>query len=161
MRTVFCGAVVVLALLAYGTGRAEGLPAGPGREAVEAVCTGCHGANLIERSAGYTHGQWDDLIAAMVDLTSDPETKARIVGYLAEQFPPGDSRAATRTESELAVDYEEWVVPTLGQRARDPSRHRMARSGGSVSGQTSSAGWTRIRTRCRSLRFPPARRRTR
>lgn len=120
MRTVLCGAAISAVILTSGTGTAEGLPAGTAQDSVEAICTGCHGTNLIERSRGYTHEQWDDLTAAMVDLSGDPETKAQIVGYLAEHFPPGDNRAATPTESALAVDYEEWAVPTLGQRARDP-----------------------------------------
>jgi virginiamycin B lyase len=69
MRRVFCGAAIFVAILTDGSGAAEGLPAGAERDTVEAICTGCHGTNVIERSTGYTHEQWSDLIAAMVDLS--------------------------------------------------------------------------------------------
>lgn len=34
------------------------LPDGEGREAVESVCSACHGVNLIERSSGYSAEHW-------------------------------------------------------------------------------------------------------
>ena len=71
------------------------LPDGPGRDAVEGVCTACHATTLIERSAGYTRAHWDALIATMVDLSGDPETRMAVLDYLAQAFPPGDTRAAT------------------------------------------------------------------
>lgn len=96
------------------------LPEGEGRETVEAVCAACHGVNLIERSSGYTHEEWDFLISTMIDLSDAPERQDEILGYLAEHFPPSDNRAATPADGPLSVQFEEWKVPTLGQRSRDP-----------------------------------------
>jgi len=96
------------------------LPDGDGRETVEGVCAACHGVNLIERSSGYTQDDWQFLIATMIDLSGDPEMQMEILEYLAENFPPGGNRAATPVDGSLTIRFEEWKVPTLGQRARDP-----------------------------------------
>jgi len=96
------------------------LPDGDGRDTVEAVCAACHGVNLITRSSGYSRDDWRFLAATMIDLSGDPGTEARVLDYLAESFPPGDNRAATPAPGPLTLRFEEWQVPTLGQRARDP-----------------------------------------
>jgi virginiamycin B lyase len=96
------------------------LPDGDGRETVEAVCAACHGVNLIERSSGYTRDDWQFLASTMIDLSGDPAMEAEILDYLAENFPPGDNRAATPVDGPLTIRFEEWKVPTLGQRSRDP-----------------------------------------
>ena len=44
------------------------LPAGDGREQVQAMCTSCHGLNLIANSWGYTKDGWEDRIATMAKL---------------------------------------------------------------------------------------------
>jgi virginiamycin B lyase len=43
-----------------------------------------------------------------------------VLDYLAAAFPPEDNRAAVPVEGPLSLRFEEWQVPTLGQRARDP-----------------------------------------
>ncbi|MCC5988293.1 MAG: hypothetical protein JJT95_11470 [Pararhodobacter sp.] len=96
------------------------LPDGEGRDTVEAVCASCHGVHLIERSSGYTHDEWQFLSATMIDLSGDPAMQSEIIDYLAEHFPPGDNRAATPADGPLSIHFEEWKVPTLGQRSRDP-----------------------------------------
>jgi len=99
---------------------AQSLPDGEGRELVEAVCSGCHATSLIRRSTGYSRAHWDQLTSAMIDLSGDAETQDRILDYLASTFPPGDNRAAVPAPGPLALSFEEWLVPTPGQRARDP-----------------------------------------
>ncbi|WP_212751883.1 virginiamycin B lyase family protein [Roseovarius arcticus] len=96
------------------------LPDGEGREAVEAICAACHQVNLIERSSGYSYDDWRFLTSTMIDLSDDPAMEAEILDYLAENFPPGEGRAATPASGPLTIRFEEWKVPTLGQRARDP-----------------------------------------
>ena len=100
--------------------QAQSLPAGAGKELVEAVCTGCHQANQITRSSGYSRAGWRELAGTMVDLSGSPEERDRITEYLATHFPPHDGRAPKLIPGEAEVAFQEWVVPTLGQRSRDP-----------------------------------------
>jgi virginiamycin B lyase len=86
---------------------------------VEGTCSGCHGMNLIENSLGYDKAGWEALIATMIDLEGTPELDA-ISGYLAENYPERDHRAPTQVDGDHAIDFTEWVAPTLGQRSRDP-----------------------------------------
>ena len=96
------------------------LPDGAGKDMVEAFCTGCHQASQITRSSGYTLEGWDALTATMIDLSGSPETETAILDYLAAQFPPDDGRAPSLVDGDLEIGFTEWVVPTLGQRSRDP-----------------------------------------
>jgi len=99
---------------------AQDLPVGNGRELVETVCTACHRTNQITRSSGYTEAGWRELTGTMVDLSVSPEDRDRIVRYLARHFPPNDRRAPKLIPGAAKVAFTEWVVPTLGQRSRDP-----------------------------------------
>ena len=104
---------------AGGRGRGQvQLPDGAGKEAVDATCGGCHGLNMITGAAGYTQDGWRDLIATMVAL---PEAQAAtITQYLATHFPPKPGRAPVLVAGDVSVTFREWMVPTLGQRSRDP-----------------------------------------
>lgn len=96
------------------------LPDSDGKQQVEAACTGCHQTNQITRSSGYTREGWQALVATMIDLSGDAETQKTITGYLATHFPPNSRRAPKLIPGDVAVTFKEWVVPTLGQRSRDP-----------------------------------------
>ncbi len=96
------------------------LPDGPGKQLVESVCTACHRSNLITRSSGYTHAQWEELTATMIDLSGSPDQRREITRYLATHFPPSAGRAPNVVAGDAEVEFKEWTVPTLGQRARDP-----------------------------------------
>ena len=96
------------------------LPDGDGRAEIEAICTACHRTNLIERSSGYSDADWASLIGTMIDLSGDAALRGRITGYLAEHFPPNDRRTPVLVPGPVEIDIESWVVPTLGQRSRDP-----------------------------------------
>ncbi|MEE4360333.1 MAG: hypothetical protein V2I63_02285 [Pseudomonadales bacterium] len=106
--------------LVFASVQAAALPEGPGREQVEAVCTGCHETRLIENSSGYTEADWRALTATMIDLSGDEALRNRITGYLATHFPPNDRRTPTLVPGSAEIDIESWFVPTLGQRSRDP-----------------------------------------
>jgi len=95
------------------------LPDGAGKETVEAVCTACHQPNQIMRSSGYTQGDWEKLIATMIDLSDSPE-RDTITDYLAAHFPPSTRQQAKIVPGDAKVSFKEWTVPTLGQRSRDP-----------------------------------------
>ena len=94
------------------------LPDGEGRDSVNATCGGCHGLNVITGAAGYTQDGWRDLISTMIRLP-DPQ-QAAITGYLAAHFPPKPGREPKLIPGDVTVTFREWIVPTLGQRSRDP-----------------------------------------
>jgi virginiamycin B lyase len=94
------------------------LPDGDGRDTVNATCGACHGLNMITGAAGYTRDGWRDLISTMIRLP-DPQ-QASITQYLAAHFPPKPGRAPTLVPGDVTVTFREWIVPTLGQRSRDP-----------------------------------------
>jgi len=109
----------VLALFAFSPS-AHALPEGEGKVLVEAVCGTCHSPRLIERSSGYTREDWQALTATMIDLSRNREMEGQILDYLAGNFPPSGNRASTPVEGDLSIRFEQWQVPTLGQRSRDP-----------------------------------------
>jgi virginiamycin B lyase len=114
------GAALAVLLPAQAQSQGAGLPEGEGREVVEAVCTACHQTNQITRSSGYTAEHWRELAGTMIDLSGDPAQRDLIIGYLAAHFPPSDARAPNLVPGEAEIAFKEWVVPTLGQRSRDP-----------------------------------------
>ena len=101
-----------------GRGQVVQLPDGPGKELVTTSCTGCHRLNNIVGSAGYDQTGWRHLIQAMVALPEAQETT--IAQYLATNFPPRSWRAPKLVPGPVQVTFREWLVPTLGQRPRDP-----------------------------------------
>jgi len=100
-------------------GRAQAaLPAGDAKAFVEGVCTACHQTNLIIGSAGYDQAHWRSLIDTMIKL---PEVQAAsVTQYLATNFPATTSRQPELVPGDTRIRFQEWIVPTLGQRPRDP-----------------------------------------
>jgi virginiamycin B lyase len=99
--------------------QAPSLPEGDAKQTVTAVCTGCHQTSEIVRSSGYTHNGWKELTGTMIDLSASPE-RDRIIDYLATHFPPNSKRAPKLVPGDAQIAFKEWLVPTLGQRSRDP-----------------------------------------
>jgi len=96
------------------------LPDGTGKDAVEALCSTCHSVNRISQSSGYSRNDWLELTATMIDLSADPARRDAIADYLAANFPPSQHRAPNIVDGDTRIAFREWMVPTLGQRARDP-----------------------------------------
>lgn len=97
---------------------AAALPEGEGKAIVSTVCIACHGVDQITGSAGYTQQQWRDLFSNMITL---PGAQATTVSqYLATNFPPRPGREPVLVPGPVEISFQEWVVPTKGQRARDP-----------------------------------------
>ncbi|WP_252732154.1 Vgb family protein [Paraglaciecola arctica] len=90
-----------------------------GKQLLQQQCTLCHQLNKITGSSGYTLGQWQELISTMTDLSNHPEREL-LTTYLATYYPPNQNRQPTLRAASLSLDFKEWVVPTLGQRSRDP-----------------------------------------
>lgn len=110
--------LTIVLLLGTTSAAANTLPAGAGQQEVMALCSSCHDMRPIERSAGYSSADWRTLIRTMIELP--PEAEDRVASYLGEHFPPNDRRTPTLVPGPVEVDFETWVVPTLGQRSRDP-----------------------------------------
>jgi len=95
------------------------LPEGEGKQLVELACYNCHSAFNIARSAGYdSPDEWKHLFSTMVDI-SDAQADT-IAEYLTEHFPADPSRSPTLIPGDTEITIREWIVPTLGQRSRDP-----------------------------------------
>ncbi|MBY5926943.1 MULTISPECIES: hypothetical protein [unclassified Halomonas] len=115
----FCFSLWLLAVSSVALGAS--LPAEEGKEAVESQCSVCHPVSRISQSLGYHREGWLALMGTMVDLSGDPARRDAIASYLAEYFPPNERRAPTLVEGDTEITFIEWVVPTLGQRSRDPA----------------------------------------
>jgi virginiamycin B lyase len=105
---------------ALAQGQQPSLPEGPGKPLVEVICTGCHQTNMITQSSGYTRDGWKALTSTMIDLDRVPDDQAAILQYLTEHFPPNSRHPAKLVSGPQEVTFKEWVMPTLGQRTRDP-----------------------------------------
>ena len=110
-RTLEIALLIVAVSVVGQSGDAE-------REAVASACAGCHDLRPIERSAGYTADEWRELVRTMIELPRD--TEDRVTAYLGAHYPPNEARSPTLISGPVELDFETWVVPTLGQRARDP-----------------------------------------
>ncbi|MFX4228750.1 MAG: cytochrome C [Porticoccaceae bacterium] len=116
---IVCIGILVLGI-SFGSKAqsSSGLPEGDMQPMVQAVCSACHGVNLITRSTGYSPNDWRLLVTGMVDV---PEPHlSRMVNYLAENFPYTPGSEPTIVEGSYSLEIREWRVPTLGQRPRDP-----------------------------------------
>jgi virginiamycin B lyase len=119
--TLLAAVFALAPVAALAQGKPSGLPEGAGKELVEAACLGCHQANMITRSSGYTRDGWKELAGTMIDLAGTPAEQGKIMDYLVAQFPPNNARAPKLIPGPEQVAFKEWVTPTLGQRSRDPA----------------------------------------
>jgi virginiamycin B lyase len=111
-----------LAAQAQGQAQSPPLPddGTNGKKLAENFCTMCHQTNLITGSSGYTRDGWNELIGTMLDLSGAPQDAATLTAYLEKHFPPNTRRAPKLVSGPTEITFTEWVMPTLGQRARDP-----------------------------------------
>ena len=116
------GATFLFTLVATNQGQGQRgqvqLPEGAGRELVQASCASCHGLNQITSSAGYDKNGWSSLVATMVTVPKDQVDV--LAGYLAANYPEKPERRPTLVPGNATIKITEWLVPTLGQRSRDP-----------------------------------------
>ena len=110
--------IFLCGLLLSSTTHAK-LPGDDGAALTESVCSTCHSVSYLERAQGYDSPEaWRQLMATMVSL---PMSQARTISeYLAKHFPAKPERRPNLVAGDFPIEISEWVVPTLGQRARDP-----------------------------------------
>ena len=111
---------VLIPITAQAAQAPVNLPEGEGKPLVQQICTQCHGLNQIINSSGYTQEHWKELTGNMVDWSSSPRQQETITAYLAKNFPPNTRRAPTPVSGPVKINIQQWKVPKLGQRARDP-----------------------------------------
>jgi virginiamycin B lyase len=118
--------VTIAWLLFAGSGLAQDLPAGAGRETVAAACGGCHEVNRIR--AGYTPDGWRSVIQMMknVDAPVPKDQWETVTEYLIKNFPEKPRPSAALIAGSVQASIKEWPVPTPGSRPHDP---RVARDG--------------------------------
>jgi mono/diheme cytochrome c family protein len=65
------------------------LPDGPGKEAMQRVCSGCHGAEIVI-GRGLTRDGWTQVVTEMIErgAQGSEDDFGQIVEYLATNFPP-------------------------------------------------------------------------
>src|SRR5258706_8384765 len=120
--SLIAAAFVLVPLAAVAQEQAKGppLPDGKGKQFVEGICSTCHALQLIQNSSGYTREHWKELTGYMIDLSGSAAQQNEILDYLAANFPPNDRRTPKLVPGNFQVTFEEWVMPQLGQRTRDP-----------------------------------------
>lgn len=69
--------------------RTGGLPAGPGRETVERVCSSCHAIGLVT-AKGRTEDGWAEVIGRMIGhgLEASDDDLQTVHAYLSRELPP-------------------------------------------------------------------------
>lgn len=98
---------------------ASALPQGEGESLVREHCSSCHRPEILERAQGYnTTSEWRELMATMVAL--DEPRADLIARYLAKHFQSKPELYPTLVPGPVNIEIDEWLVPTLGQRSRDP-----------------------------------------
>ena len=98
---------------------ASALPQGEGESLGREHCSSCHRPEILERAQGYnTTSEWRELMATMVAL--DEPRADLIARYLAKHFQSKPELYPTLVPGPVNIEIEEWLVPTLGQRSRDP-----------------------------------------
>ena len=112
----------VLALIAVSvclSPLAFALPAGEGESLVREHCSSCHRPEILNRAQGYdTASEWRQLMATMVEL--DEPRADLIAQYLTKHFQSKPELYPSLVDGPVEIEIEEWMVPTLGQRSRDP-----------------------------------------
>ena len=111
--------LAVIAVSVWLSPLAFALPAGEGESLVREHCSSCHRPEILNRAQGYnTLSEWRQLMATMVALD---EPRADIIArYLAKHFQSKPELYPTLVAGPVEIEIEEWMVPTLGQRSRDP-----------------------------------------
>jgi virginiamycin B lyase len=118
--------VTVAWLLCSGSGFAQDLPDGAGKETVAAACGGCHEVNRVR--AGYNPDGWRSVIQMMknVDAPVPKDQWETVTEYLIKNFPEKPRPPAAVIDGPVQATIKEWPVPTPGSRPHDP---RAARDG--------------------------------
>jgi virginiamycin B lyase len=112
---------IALATLSVFAHAQTPLPNGPGKQAVETYCGGCHELARVT-ARGYTREHWQNTVGMMIKDGSKlpPDQVAVVVDYLAKNFPDRAKPPAQTIAGDTNVTIKEWVVPTPRSFPHDP-----------------------------------------
>jgi mono/diheme cytochrome c family protein len=82
------------------------LPDGPGKDVMQRVCSGCHGAEIVI-GRGLTRDGWTQVVTEMIErgAQGSEDDFGQIVEYLATNFPPkADNNKKSGDGSKLDSD---------------------------------------------------------
>ena len=106
---------------AQGQQKPVNLPDGPGKEAVQTYCSGCHGLARVAAS-GYPQAYWHTTVRMMLNFgVPIPQDQVLpMIDYLSKNFPEKPMPVAKIVPGPVQVNFREWQVPTPGSRPHDP-----------------------------------------
>lgn len=118
---LFAAALLCATMPAFGQPKPVSLPDGPGKEAVETYCSGCHGLARVAAS-GYPQAYWHTVVRMMLNfgVPIPPEQVIPMTDYLSKNFPERPMPVAKIMPGPVQVNIREWEVPTPGSRPHDP-----------------------------------------
>ena len=121
LALVLASAVLCTALPALAQQKPVKLPDGPGKEAVETYCSGCHGLARVANS-GYPQAYWHTAMRMMLNfgVPIPPDQVIPMTDYLAKNFPERPRPDASIIPGPVKVTIREWEVPIPGSRPHDP-----------------------------------------
>jgi hypothetical protein len=98
------------------------LPEGDGKNLVMDRCAGCHDLVRVEDHTG-TKDDWEGVVKYMISLgmAAKPEEDARIVAYLAKNFPPPSKEGADPAGKGNVTGKEKSKAPEPAKPATPPS----------------------------------------
>jgi virginiamycin B lyase len=98
------------------------LPDGDGKADVQQDCSLCHSLGNITNSGGHTPEDWKTTFSMMLNVGA-PVPKDRVpvvLDYLIKSFPEQPKPPAVVIPGDVAVSFQEWKLPTPGERDHDP-----------------------------------------
>ena len=121
LLSALTAAVACSAVSVYAQQKPVNLPDGPGKEAVQTYCSGCHGLSRVVAS-GYPQAYWHTTIRMMMNFgVPIPQDQViPIIDYLARNYPERPMPLAKIIPGPAQVNIREWQVPTPGSRPHDP-----------------------------------------
>jgi len=106
-RTAFWAAATLAVLMTPGSSKGQNLPDGPGRDALQKVCTGCHGVEAAV-SARHTREEWEAIVSDMVDKGAsgtDAELE-QIITYLSTNYRRRPATVNVNTAPAKALELD-------------------------------------------------------
>ena len=90
------------------------LPAGPGKAALQKVCTACHGLEIVTQNRA-TRERWETVVDDMASRGAEgtDEEFSQIVEYLAEHFGPGGAGASPSSPAAAKVNVNRATAAEL------------------------------------------------
>src|ERR1700704_4299966 len=89
------------------------LPAGAGKQVVQAACVVCHELARVT-NAGHTPDEWDNIVHNMIMMgaTVKPAEVSVVTKYLASNFPPRARSNAPTITGNVQANFHEFKLPS-------------------------------------------------